>query len=256
MDRWMEHCRVPAGIGAVLLAFAVGRSVMAQDRGDESFAEARAEMIETIRIHARYAEDALGPEGIDHRVLEAMGRVPRHLFVPAGWRYAAYEDQPLPIGAGQTISQPFIVALMSDLVDVGAGERVLEVGTGSGYQAAVLAELGAEVYTVEIVPELGERAAATLKELGYDRVQVRVGDGYQGWPEAAPFDGVIVTAAPPEIPQPLLDQLKAGGRMVIPVGPVFDAQDLLLVTKGADGKTTTQEVLPVRFVPLTRKSPD
>lgn len=226
---------------------------MAESAEEQEYAQARAEMVETIRAHARYASDILGPEGIGAAVLAAMARVPRHRFVPEGWRYAAYDDQPLPIGAGQTISQPFIVALMTDLLEVGRGDRVLEVGTGSGYQAAVLAELGAEVYTIEIVRELGERAGKTLEELGYASVRVRVGDGYLGWPEAAPFDGIVVTAAPPEIPEPLIAQLKPGGRMVIPVGPVFDAQELLVVTKMVDGKTLAQDVLPVRFVPLTRE---
>ena len=235
---------------------AVWAEAMGDETGDKEYAAARAEMIEMIKVHAAYASDSLGAEGIGGRVLEAMERVPRHRFVPEGWRFAAYEDQPLPIGAGQTISQPFIVAFMTELLEVAPGDRVLEVGTGSGYQAAVLAELGAQVYTIEIVAELGQRAAQTLKELGYSAVAPRIGDGYLGWPEAAPFDAIVVTAAADEIPKPLLDQLKPGGRLVIPVGAVFDAQDLLLVTKSADGKTSEREVLPVRFVPLTRAKPN
>ncbi len=229
---------------------------MGDETGDKEYAAARAEMIEMIKVHAAYASDSLGAEGIGERVLEAMERVPRHRFVPEGWRFAAYEDQPLPIGAGQTISQPFIVAFMTELLEVAPGDRVLEVGTGSGYQAAVLAELGAQVYTIEIVAELGQRSAQTLKELGYSAVATRIGDGYLGWPEAAPFDAIVVTAAADEIPKPLLEQLKPGGRLVIPVGAVFDAQDLLLVTKSEDGKTSEREVLPVRFVPLTRAKPN
>jgi len=185
----------------------------------------------------------------DPAVLGAMSRVPRHLFVPANVRPEAYADTALPIGYGQTISQPYIVALMSSLLGVNPGDRVLEIGTGSGYQAAVLAEMGIDVWTIEIVAPLGEQAERTLKELGYDSVQVRIGDGYQGWPDEAPFDAIIVTAAPPQIPKPLLDQVKIGGRIVLPVGEVF--QDLLVLTKRPDGGFDERTVLPVRFVPMT-----
>lgn len=164
----------------------------------------------------------------------------------------AYENRPLSIGHGQTISQPFIVALMTELLDAKPEHVVLEVGTGSGYQAAVLAECVRKAYTIEIVAALGNRARATLDALGYRNVEVRIGDGYLGWPEAAPFDGIVVTAAPEHVPQPLLEQLKPGGRMVIPVGAQALGQDLLLITKEADGRTLTQRKLPVRFVPLTR----
>ncbi len=185
----------------------------------------------------------------DPAVLAAMARVPRHLFVPANIRPEAYADTALPIGYGQTISQPYIVALMSSLLGIKPGDRVLEIGTGSGYQAAVLAEMGTDVRSIEIVAPLGEQAASTLKELGYDSVQVRIGDGYQGWPDEAPFDAIIVTAAPPQIPKPLLDQVKIGGRIVLPVGEVF--QDLLVLTKLPDGGFDERTVLPVRFVPMT-----
>jgi len=181
-------------------------------------------------------------------VLDAMRAVPRHRFVPDKYAYQAYADSPLPIGEGQTISQPYIVALMTDLLKCGPEDTVLEIGTGSGYQAAVLAELVAHVYSIEIVEVLAKRADSTLKELGYENVSVKAGDGYRGWPEHAPFDGVIVTAAPDHIPEPLIEQLKEGGRMVIPLGAEW--QDLLVVTKMAKG-TETRSVTPVRFVPMT-----
>jgi protein-L-isoaspartate(D-aspartate) O-methyltransferase len=186
-------------------------------------------------------------------VIAAMRRVQRDRFVPPALVASAYDNRPLPIGEGQTISQPFIVALMTDLLEPKRSDRVLEVGTGSGYQAAVLAECVAKVYSIEIVRSLGERAAAVLKELGYANIETRIGDGYKGWPEAAPFDAIIVTAAPDHIPQPLLDQLKPGGRMVIPVGHQIGGQDLLVVEKSADGRTIKRNMLPVRFVPLTRE---
>jgi protein-L-isoaspartate(D-aspartate) O-methyltransferase len=177
--------------------------------------------------------------------------VPRHAFVPESERPLAYGNHPLPIGGGQTISQPYIVAVMSQMLDVGAGDRVFELGTGSGYQAAVLAAMGVEVYTVEIVPQLAERAAATLTELEYDKVHVRAGDGWLGWPEAAPFDGIIVTAAAPRIPEPLVAQLKTGGRLVIPVGEPWDVQQLVVYEKAASGELVGRSRLPVRFVPVT-----
>ncbi len=187
----------------------------------------------------------------DGGVLAAMRRAPRHRFVPREASRLAYEDTALPIGHQQTISQPFIVACMTEAAAVRPGSKVLEIGTGSGYQAAVLAEMGAKVFTIEIVQPLAERAAAALKENGYTGVQVRAGDGYRGWPEAAPFDAIIVTAAPEEIPQPLLDQLAEGGRLVIPVGPEGRLQHLILVTK-TGGKLQRRTLLPVRFVPFTR----
>jgi protein-L-isoaspartate(D-aspartate) O-methyltransferase len=178
-----------------------------------------------------------------------MRRVPRHEFVPEPVRARAYADYPLPIGLDQTISQPYIVALMTELLQVKPGHRVLEIGTGSGYQAAVLAELGAEVYTIEIVEALAATARETLDRLGYRQVHARAGDGYQGWPDAAPFDRIIVTAAPPKVPQPLIDQLKPDGRLVVPEGR--GDQDLVLYRKTSDGKLKRESVLPVRFVPMT-----
>jgi protein-L-isoaspartate(D-aspartate) O-methyltransferase len=182
------------------------------------------------------------------RVLAAMRVVPRHLFVPAEFRDRAYLDAPQPIGEGQTISQPYIVALMTSLLELRGDEKVLEIGTGSGYQAAVLARLVREVYTIEILEPLARRAQKTFQDMGLRNVRTRVGDGYQGWPEEAPFDAIVVTAAPEKVPQPLLDQLKVGGRMVIPVGREF--QDLQLLTKTAEG-VIRKTVLPVRFVPMT-----
>jgi protein-L-isoaspartate(D-aspartate) O-methyltransferase len=185
----------------------------------------------------------------DPRVLAAMGRVPRHEFVPRDLQPAAYDDRPLPIGEEQTISQPFIVALMTEVLELSPDDRVLEIGTGSGYQAAVLAELTDHVYTIEIIESLGRRAERTLRRLGYDRVRVRIGDGYLGWQEHAPFDAIIVTCAPERIPRPLIEQLAEGGRMVIPVGPRH-AQELVLVVKEG-GSIRQQEIIPVRFVPMT-----
>ena len=188
----------------------------------------------------------------DARVLAAMRKVPRHRFVPNAERAQAYADRPLPIGHRQTISQPYIVALMSELAGVKPGDTVLEVGTGSGYQAAVLAEMGVKVFSIEIIKPLAKQAKATLDELGYGkRVTVRHGDGYAGWPERAPFDAVVVTAAPPKIPGPLKQQLKVGGRLVIPVGKYF--QSLLRVTRTKDG-FREESVIPVRFVPMTGKA--
>jgi len=184
-------------------------------------------------------------------VRRALERVPRHEFVPAGLREHAYLNRPLPIGNDQTISQPYIVALMTELAGVGPGSKVLEVGTGSGYQAAVLAELAGQVYTIEIIEELGRRAEEVLQRLGYRNVAVRIGDGFHGWPEQAPFDAILVTAAPESVPQPLVDQLKPGGRLVIPVGRQGETQSLQVVTKDADGKIAVRDVLPVGFVPLT-----
>jgi protein-L-isoaspartate(D-aspartate) O-methyltransferase len=178
-----------------------------------------------------------------------MRAVPRHRFVPEAWRRFAYSDQPLPIGEEQTISQPYIVALMTELLSLRPGDKVLEIGTGSGYQAAVLAEITDQVYSIEIIESLAESAAERLGQLGYDKVQVRAGDGYRGWPEEAPFDAIIVTAAPDHVPEPLLAELAPGGRLVIPVGSFF--QELKRITRRADGTFREESVLPVRFVPMT-----
>jgi len=243
------RCRSPVScrIGAVVaLVLALPDLGSAQDR-----AGARDAMIETIRLHERLAAPAIEDGQIPDDVIAAMREVPRHEFVPNDQAPYAYDDRPLPIGYGQTISQPFIVALMSHLADIEPGDKVYELGTGSGYQAAVLAEIGAEVYSVEIVPELAERAAETLAALGYDDVHVRAGDGYQGWPSAAPFDAMVVTAAGPEIPQPLIDQLEPGGRLVMPVGGVDEIQQLVVLVKQSDGTLERRSLLPVRFVPIT-----
>lgn len=189
----------------------------------------------------------------DPEVLEAMAAVPRHEFVPEARRRRAYDDTPLPIGHGQTISQPFIVAEMTRLLELDRNSRVLEVGTGSGYQAAVLAHFTPHVYTIEIIEPLAKAAAARLQRLGYTSVTVRHGDGYYGWPGQAPFDGIVVTAAGGEIPPPLVRQLKTGGRMVIPVGSVFGTQSLMLVQKDEQGRVRTTSLMAVRFVPLTRQ---
>lgn len=190
--------------------------------------------------------------GVNHEaVLQAMRKVPRHLLVPENVRHLAYEDTPLPIGNGQTISQPYIVGVMTEAIDPKPDMKVLEIGTGSGYQAAVLGEIVAEVFTIEIVEPLGKKASKDLQELGYKNVHVRIGDGYKGWPEEAPFDAIIVTAAPEEIPQPLIDQLKEGGKMIIPVGPTANTQELRILEK-KKGKIRSKTLFPVRFVPFTR----
>ena len=207
---------------------------------EAAFARARQEMVE---------RQLKGRDITDARVLATMGKIPRHRFVGPSWAGQAYNDQPLPIEEGQTISQPYIVALMTQLLELKGPEKVLEVGTGSGYQAAVLAELVKQVYTIEILPGLAKSAAARLKALGYANVEVRAGDGYQGWPERAPFDAIIVTAAAEHIPPPLIKQLKEGGRLVIPVGSTTYFQTLTLLTK-KNGKTEIQHLLGVAFVPL------
>ena len=233
------------------LGLCLGNATGATDTFD-SHAGARARMLEEIEADVRATAASTGRRQLQQRVRAALAKVPRHRFVPPPWAAAAYLNRPLPIGHGQTISQPFIVALMTELIDPQPADRVLEIGTGSGYQAAVLGELVARVHTIEIVRPLGERAAELLRELGYTNVEVRIGDGYLGWPEVAPFDAIVVTAAPERMPQPLIDQLAPGGRLIAPIGPVGGVQDLLLVRKEADGRAVTRSVLPVRFVPLTR----
>ena len=198
----------------------------------------------------RMVADQIESRGVRNPdVLRAMRSTPRHLFVPAGVRSMAYEDHPLPIGYGATISQPYIVALMTELLAPAKRHRVLEIGTGSGYQAAILGQLAAEVYTVEIVPELAQSAAKRLRELGYANVTVRLGDGSKGWPERAPFDGIVVTAAPPEVPEALIAQLSRGGRLVAPVGSM-GAQELIVIEKKADGTIRRRSICPVSFVPM------
>jgi protein-L-isoaspartate(D-aspartate) O-methyltransferase len=217
-------------------------SCSAADPGPGEFAAEHQQMVE-------YQLKGFGRGITNARVLAAMATVPRHEFVPAAQRRSAYADGPLPIGHGQTISQPYIVAFMTEQLDPKPTDRVLEIGTGSGYQAAVLSVLVTHVYSIEIIEPLGRQAAATLERLGYRNVKVKIGDGYAGWAEFAPFDSVIVTCAPERVPQPLVDQLKEGGKMIIPVGPLYE-QELYLLEK-RDGKVRQRAVLPVRFVPMT-----
>ena len=219
------------------------------DATESQLLSLREEMVEQVANHATVTGEQTGREPLNDRVLAAMQEVPRHVFVPSALKLLAYIDSPLPIGHGKTISQPFMVALMLDLLELQLDDRVLEVGTGLGYQAAVLTRLVATVYTVEIIQELAGEAASRIGELGYTNVQIRTGDGGQGWPEHAPFDKVIVAAAPELMPPSLLSQLKPGGRMVIPAG-MADAQKLILVEKDARGRLETTEILPVRFAPL------
>jgi protein-L-isoaspartate(D-aspartate) O-methyltransferase len=240
----MVRRAIVALIVGIMAATAV---VQGEDRAAE-----RERMVRTIERLALAIGRGTSHAKLDARVLEALRKVPRHALVPPEAAPLAYADQPLQIGLGQTISQPFIVALMTHLLQVEPGHRVLEIGTGSGYQAAVLSLLAREVYSVEILEALGTRAAAALARLGYANVTVRVGDGYQGWAEHAPYDRIIVTAAPDHVPPALIAQLKPGGRLVIPVGPSVTGQDLMLIEKAADGTTTTTSIIAVRFVPLTR----
>lgn len=234
-----------------LLALILGGSQSLLPTESPSIANPAPDETAYAAARRRMVAEAIVGWGIrDQAVIEVMGRVPRHEYVPAEVLDQAYANHPLPIGYGQTISQPYIVALMTQELRLEAGDRVLEVGTGSGYQAAVLAELGAEVYTIEIVGPLAETAAARLQ--GYPNVATRHGDGYDGWPEAAPFDAIIVTAAPDHVPPPLLDQLAVGGRLVIPVGPVGDYQELWRITRRSPDQVESVSLGGVRFVPLLR----
>lgn len=217
--------------------------------GDDRFADERDVLLEEIDAEVQETAQLTGVERLSDGVREALAQIPRHAFVPPGEETVAYVNSALPIGCGQTISQPYIVALMTQLVDPQADDTILEIGTGSGYQAAVLATLVERVYSIEVVPELAESAAARLARMGYDNVEVRSGDGAEGWPEHAPFNGIIVTACAPGIPQPLVDQLRPGGRLVIPVGEP-GSQMLTVVTKTDEGGVEERGVLPVAFVPL------
>ena len=241
MTRWL----------ALVLMILIGADAAAAT-SEADYAKRRQILVKRIEASVRATQDYIGRTRLDDRVMAAIGRVPRHAFVPESERSNAYENRPLPIGYGQTISQPYIVALMTDLLALGADSVVLEIGTGSAYQAAVLAELVAQVYTIEIIAPLGRAARQRLARLGYDNVEVRIGDGYFGWPEHAPFDAIMVTAAASHVPRPLIDQLKLGGRLIIPVGDRFLTQQLILIEKHDDGTVTTTQVLPVRFVPLVR----
>jgi protein-L-isoaspartate(D-aspartate) O-methyltransferase len=239
--------RVPLIVGMLL---AVGLlSSHAQDR----FASERQRMVEEIESTQLQVSDETGQRTLDPRVMAVMRKVARHQFVRKDLEGEAYDNRPLPIGHGQTISQPYIVAIMTDLLRTKPGDRVLELGTGSGYQAAVLAGLVKEVYTIEIVEPLAKEAAQRLTQLGFRNVEVKLGDGYYGWLEHAPFDSIVVTAAASHVPLPLVRQLKPGGRMVLPVGTSFHTQHLMLVEKETDGSVTTRQILPVAFVPLTGK---
>jgi len=217
----------------------------------DNYVQLRQQMIADIDASVQTTIKAINKKNIDQNIMQVMATVPRHEFVPPSLRCRAYDNEPLPIGYGQTISQPYIVALMTQLLQPQPDHRVLEIGTGSGYQAAVLSPLVKQVYSIEIIEALGKSAKQLLSRLGYDNVETRVTDGYDGWPEQAPFDSIIVTAAISHIPPPLVQQLKKGGRMVIPVGTRFQTQYLTLVEKDLQGVITTRQVLPVYFVPFT-----
>ena len=235
-----------------LIAVLIGFTALSTSATEtDVWAERRVGVLQAIQSTVDYAQEETGVIAIDKSVMDALLRVPRHEFVPAEIRELAYENRPLPVGHGQTISQPYIVALMTHLLALDESSVVLEVGTGSAYQAAVLAEIAGQVFTIEIVTPLAQTARERLRDLGYDNVTVANGDGYYGWEEHAPFDAIIVTAAGHHVPPPLVDQLKPGARLVIPVGAPYTVQQLLLVTKQEDGGVAVRQVLPVHFVPLT-----
>lgn len=237
----------PNALACVLLLTA---AVASGEQDTTSYVGLRADMVNEVRDSAHFAGSA-ADEGFDNRVMQAMAAVPRHEFVPAGEKRFAYDNRPLPIGHGQTISQPYIVALMTHVVAAGSDDIVLEIGTGSGYQAAILSELVDHVYSIEIIEPLAEDAAARLDRLGFDNITTRVGDGYYGWEEHAPFDAIVVTAAASHVPPPLLEQLRPGGRLIIPVGGRFMTQQLLMIEKKSNGDIVTRQIAAVRFVPLT-----
>jgi len=248
---WLSRVRARArGVIRAGLTLGLAAAGSTAATADDN-AQLRDRMVDAIAAMARDTARETGRPQFSARVIAAMRRVERHRFVPPEWTREAYANRPLPIGNGQTISQPYIVALSTDLLDLDGAQSVLEIGTGSGYQAAVLAELVTNVYSIEIVEPLGRDAAARLAALGYRNIDVRIGDGYRGWPERAPFDRILVTAAAPYVPEPLVQQLALGGRMVIPVGAGPFGQQLLLIEKGADGQVRRKEMLAVRFVPLT-----
>jgi protein-L-isoaspartate(D-aspartate) O-methyltransferase len=232
---------------AVCFVFLVALTASADEA---EYASARAAMVEEVRFYTTLARDA-GEEQLNEAVMQSLGTVKRHEFVPKSERRFAYENRPLPIGHGQTISQPYIVALMTDLIEPDSDDVVLEIGTGSGYQAAILAELVKHVYSIEIIRPLAREAKTRLARLGYDNVTTKLGDGYYGWETYGPFDAIVVTAAASHVPPPLVRQLKPGGRMVIPVGGRFMTQQLLLLEKTDDGTVVTRQIAAVRFVPLT-----
>lgn len=237
---------------SVLCLFVLLSSAAVMAAPADDFTSLRNTMVREIAADVRETSAYIDREALTDQVMQVMGRVPRHEFVPDDVKPLAYENRPLPIGYGQTISQPYIVALMTELLEPKAGHKVLEIGTGSGYQAAILAELTSQVFTIEIIEELGKQAVERFQRLATENIQIRIGDGYYGWPEQAPFDAIVVTAATDHIPPPLIKQLKPGGRMIIPVGGKFQVQQLVLVEKTPEGKTITHQILPVRFVPFTR----
>jgi len=246
MDIRQSFCHVAASVllGPVLTFAGTSHA------DDAGFALQRSDMVAEVKLYARLTWDTMG-EAIDEGVLRSLGNVKRHEFVPNNQKRFAYENRPLPIGHGQTISQPYIVALMSDLIEPDKDDVVLEVGTGSGYQAAILANLVRQVYSIEIVPPLAHQAKTRLEHLGYDNVTTRLGDGYYGWEEHAPFDSIVVTAAASHVPPPLIKQLRPGGRMIIPVGGRFMTQQLLLIEKTEQGEVRSYQIAAVLFVPLT-----
>jgi protein-L-isoaspartate(D-aspartate) O-methyltransferase len=244
MKRLSSRCTALV-MGAIVVTMALAAPP------DDPHAVARANLLHEIEQQVEATAHRLNARALDPRVMEVMGRVPRHEFVPPDERTRAYANRPLPIGHGQTISQPYIVAIMTDLLELPDECSALEVGTGSGYQAAILAELCDEVRTIEIIEPLATSAAARLERLGYDNVDVRTGDGYYGWKAGAPYDAIIVTAVATHVPPPLLAQLEPGGRMILPVGTRFNVQQLVLAEKDAEGRVTTRQILPVAFVPLT-----
>jgi protein-L-isoaspartate(D-aspartate) O-methyltransferase len=244
-EQWREHSYMGVVRNLLTCGVAAVFGIKIGAAGEDAYESARSKMVE---------EQMAARDISDERVLAAMRKVPRHRFVPEREQRYAYADTPLPIGEGQTISQPYIVALMTQVVRPRPSDRALEVGTGSGYQAAVLAEVVKHVYSIELEPALAASAGRALEDLGYANVTTRVGDGYAGWPEHAPFDIIIVTAAPDHVPQPLLEQLKPGGRMVLPVGPISFGQELRLIEKDETGKLRTTNVTSVRFVPLRREN--
>ncbi len=250
---WVGLPTLGVGAGSVFMIMCFLGPIPSQSwaGAKDDHAIARQGMVETIAAMAVQTEREIGRRELDTAVMDVMAKVPRHEFVPEDLRGMAYRNHPLPIGHGQTISQPYIVALMTSLLGMTPGAKVLEIGTGSGYQAAVLAELAAKVFTIEIIEPLGQLARKRLARIGYGNVEVRVGDGYYGWKEQAPFDAIIITAAASHVPPPLVRQLKPGGRMVIPVGQHFLVQYLTIVEKHTDGSVTMREILPVKFVPLT-----
>jgi protein-L-isoaspartate(D-aspartate) O-methyltransferase len=229
--------------------------VLFEVHADEIFQKQRMEMLEVIKEGMKESAAMTGIDKLHAGVEKALDTVPRHEFVPPEYLTFAYENRPLPIGLGQTISQPYIVALMTELLSISDSAKVLEIGTGSGYQAAILGSIAQEVYTIEIIDELANLAKARLQQLHYDNIQTKSGDGYFGWPDQAPFDAIIVTAAASHIPPPLIQQLKTGGRMVIPVGDRFNVQQLVLIEKNPGNKIKTRQILPVAFVPLTGEHP-